>query len=338
MKVLLGFLCLMLVLSRAMANDVSAYIVNGTNVSSAATYPSFASMFFISGASYSNYCGATMLNSQYALTAAHCIYENPSTMLNTYVIPQLLDESTYASAEKARASEFYFPSDYIDSGAVLWPNDIAVIKLESPLTSVPDYTYLLNTTINNSFSASDTYIAIGHGQIAGNVSGGTILQQTNLDYVSLNDCRSQYGLVTDKQICFGGAQSGGYRNSTCNGDSGGPVYIESGSQYIQIGITSFGPGSCGDASLTVTSVFTDIYDYIGWINQVINGQEVPKYYVTTVNGQRTLVSNIITANSNSDSGGSINLICLVVLLAMRLFKEQINNSPSRIFTGYLMTK
>ena len=220
--------------------------------------------------------------------------------------------------KKRRALEFYFPSDYIDSGAVLWPNDIAVIKLESPLPSVPDYTYLLNTTINNSFSASDTYIAIGHGQIAGNVSGGTILQQTNLDYVSLNDCRSQFGLVTDKQICFGGAQSGGYRNSTCNGDSGGPVYIESGSQYIQIGITSFGPGSCGDASLTVTSVFTDVYDYIGWINQVINGQEAPKYYVTTVNGQRTLVSNIITANSNSDSGGGVNPLILAVLVLLRL--------------------
>ena len=39
MKALLGFLGLMLVVSRAMANDVSAYIVNGTNVSSAATYP-----------------------------------------------------------------------------------------------------------------------------------------------------------------------------------------------------------------------------------------------------------------------------------------------------------
>ena len=238
--------------------------------------------------------------------------------IHTFAIPQFLDESTYASAEKSRASEFYYPDDYIDSGAVLWPNDIAVIKLESPLPSVPDYTYLLNTTINNSFSASDTYIAIGHGQIAGNVSGGTRLQQTNLDYVSLNDCRSQYGLVTDKQICFGGAQSGGYRNSTCNGDSGGPVYIESGSQYIQIGITSFGPGSCGDASLTVTSVFTDVYDYIGWINQVINGQEVPKYYVTTVNGQRTLVSNIITANSNSDSGGGINPLILALLVLLRL--------------------
>ena len=320
MKASFGFLSLVFVFSRALANDVSAYIVNGSNAN-IVNYPSFASMFYINGGAYSNYCGATMLNSQYTLTAAHCIYGNPSNMLNTFIIPKLEDESNYVSAEKARALEFYFPSDYIDSGSVLWPNDIAVIKLESPLSSVPDYTYLLNTTINNSFSASDTYIAIGHGQIAGNLSGGSILQQTNLDYVSLSDCRFQYGLVTDKQICFGGAQSGGYRNSTCNGDSGGPVYLESGSQYIQIGITSFGPRSCGDDSLTVTSVFTDVYDYIGWINQVINGHEAPKYYVATINGQRTLVSNIITANS--ESGGSVNPFILAVFLLFRLFKERI---------------
>ena len=319
MKASLGFLSLVFVFSRALANDVSAYIVNGSNAN-IVNYPSFASMFYINGGAYSNYCGATMLNSQYALTAAHCIYGNPSNMLNTFIIPKLEDESTYVSAEKARALEFYYPDDYIDSGAVLWPNDIAVIKLESPL-SVTDYTYLLNTTYNNNFPGGTTYKAIGHGQIAGNVSGGNQLLETDLDYVSLSSCRTQYGLITDKQVCFGGALSGSYRNSTCNGDSGGPVYLFNGIEYIQIGITSFGPKSCGDPSETVTSVFTDVYDYIGWINRVINGQETPKYYVTTANGQRSLISNVssFSSSSSSSSGGSTSPVIILVLAFIALF-------------------
>ncbi|GLT18830.1 serine protease [Vibrio zhanjiangensis] len=319
MKASWVFLSLVFVVSRTLASEVSTRIVNGTDVTNIATYPSFSSLFYISGGAYSNYCGATMLNSQYALTAAHCIYDNPSNMLNTFVIPQLLDESNYYGAEKARASEFYYPDDYIDSGTALWPNDIAIIKLETPL-STPDYTYMLNTTYNNNFPSvggSINYYTIGHGLVAGNVSGSTILQQTTLEYVSWNDCRFQYGAITDKQICFGGAQSGSYKNSTCNGDSGGPVYLFDGAQYIQIGITSFGPNSCGNPSLPVTSVFTDIYDYIGWVNRVINGQEIPKYYVTTTNGQRVLVSNVGT--SSSGSGGGIGFLTLFSLLLMGIF-------------------
>lgn len=169
---------LLLLTTRVSAVEISPYIVNGTNAN-VANYPSFASLaIYISPYQYSSgtYCGATVLNSRYILTAAHCIYGNSYTMLYTVVVPQLEDESQFpnGNVQLARAAEFYYPDNYVDSSAVYWPNDIAIIKLESDL-NVSNFVGVLNSSINNSYDVNGTYKAIGHGYVNGNVAGGTRL-------------------------------------------------------------------------------------------------------------------------------------------------------------------
>lgn len=253
---------LLLLTTRVSAVEISPYIVNGTNAN-VANYPSFASLaIYISPYQYSSgtYCGATVLNSRYILTAAHCIYGNSYTMLYTVVVPQLEDESQFpnGNVQFARAAEFYYPDNYVDSSAVYWPNDIAIIKLESDL-NVSNFVGVLNSSINNSYDVNGTYKAIGHGYVNGNVAGGTRLLETTLTFVPFATCSAYYGAnLGSGHVCFTGPQIGSYRNSTCSGDSGGPVYLDSGSGYVQIGITSFGPSTCGNPALPVTSVFTEV--------------------------------------------------------------------------------
>jgi len=323
MKASIHLICLLLIAKLSYAVEVTPYIVNGSDAN-IVNYPSFASLFFRNGNLYSSssYCGATMINSQFVLTAAHCIYDDDNLMLYTVVAPQLDDESNFLSNQQAKALEFYYPDTYIDSSAELWPDDIAIIKLETPL-AISNYSSLINTTVNNTFLVSDTFKAIGHGFIEGNVSGGTNLLETTLTYISTSTCQAEYGSkLTSSHLCFSGPISGGYRNSTCNGDSGGPVYWYNGSQYIQIGITSFGPSTCGDTSRNVTSVFTDVHDYQAWISRVINGLETPKAYVATVNGVRTLVKGTssppVTTISGDSGGGTTSPLVLLYLLLVLL--------------------
>lgn len=330
---ILSVLFLLFIGKTAHASDITPFIVNGSNAN-IANYPSFASLFYRTDTVYSPtpFCGATMINSQYVLTAAHCVYDDDNLNLYTVVAPQLDDESNFLSSQQARALEFYFPDSYIDSSAELWPDDIAIIKLESPL-AVSDYSSLLNTSINNSFSGGGDYKAIGHGLIEGNAAGGTQLLEAALTYVNTATCQAEYGSkLTSSHLCFSGAINGGYRAATCRGDSGGPVYWYNGSQYIQIGITSFGPSTCGDVSVNATSVFTDVYDYQTWISRVINGQETPKKYVTTINGVRTLVDNTSTdpvtrAPSDGDGGGGA--LSLFALLST-LFVWRVRSPARRI--------
>ncbi|KOO13807.1 serine protease [Vibrio xuii] len=315
------------------AVEIQPYIVNGSNAN-IVNYPSFASLFYRSDSLYStsSYCGATMINSRYVLTAAHCIYGDDELMLHTVVAPQLEDESNFLSSQQAKAKVFYYLDSYVDSASALWRDDIAIIELETAL-AVSDYTSILNSTINNAFSDSDEYKAVGHGYIEGNVAGGTQLLQTDLTYISTQSCQSIYGsALTSSHLCFTGPIQGGYRNSTCNGDSGGPVYWYNGGQYIQIGITSFGPATCGDTSVDVTSVFTDIHDYQEWIGRVINGQEVPKAYVVTSGDVRTLINNdsnsrveaeSTPSQGSESSGGAFGLLSSFILALLLLVKHPV---------------
>ncbi len=199
---------LLLLTTRVSAVEISPYIVNGTNAN-VANYPSFASLaIYISPYQYSSgtYCGATVLNSRYILTAAHCIYGNSYTMLYTVVVPQLEDESQFpnGNVQFARAAEFYYPDNYVDSSAVYWPNDIAIIKLESDL-NVSNFVGVLNSSINNSYDVNGTYKAIGHGYVNGNVAGGPRLLETTLTFVPFATCSAYYGAnLQASQICFTG--------------------------------------------------------------------------------------------------------------------------------------
>ncbi|ASK54038.1 serine protease [Vibrio tarriae] len=318
---------LLLLTMRVSAVEISPYIVNGTNAN-VANYPSFASLaIYISPYQYSSgtYCGATVLNSRYILTAAHCIYGDSYAMLYTVAIPQLQDESDYpnGNVQFARGSEFYYPDSYVNSSSVYWPNDIAIIKLESDL-NVSNFVGVLNSSINNSYDVNGTYKAIGHGYVNGNVAGGTRLLETTLTFVPFATCSAYYGAnLGSGHVCFTGVQSGSYRNSTCSGDSGGPVYWESGSGYVQIGITSFGPSTCGNPALPVTSVFTEVSDYYGWILRVMNGLETPKYYVTESNGVRQLIVGRTTAAvvSESSSGGSVSFLVAFILGILMIIRR-----------------
>ncbi|CSA20933.1 Secreted trypsin-like serine protease [Vibrio cholerae] len=246
-------------------------------------------------------------------------------MLYTVVVPQLEDESQFpnGNVQLARAAEFYYPDNYVDSSAVYWPNDIAIIKLESDL-NVSNFVGVLNSSINNSYDVNGTYKAIGHGYVNGNVAGGTRLLETTLTFVPFATCSAYYGAnLGPGHVCFTGPQIGSYRNSTCSGDSGGPVYWDSGSGYVQIGITSFGPSTCGNPALPVTSVFTEVSDYYSWILRVMNGLETPKYYVTESNGVRQLVAGGTTtvSVSESSSGGGVSLLIAFFLGMLMIIRR-----------------
>lgn len=330
------------------ALEVTPYIVNGT-IANISNYPSFASLFYRSDTQYSpsSFCGATMINSQFVLTSAHCLQNNDEILLHTVVSPNLEDESNFLSSTQAKASEFYYPDTFVNSSTELWRDDIAIIKLESPLP-VSDFQYLLNSTVNNNFPADGDFRAVGHGYVQSDDPGGTELLETQLTIISTSQCRAVFGTkITDKQLCFGSpAVTTETQNSICAGDSGGPVYYYYGGEYIQVGVASFGLQTCGDSRYSVTSVFTDIYDYQGWIIKVLNGQIEPKIYIDTSSGERVLVRNesttpsINVANvfSGQSDSGSLSIVSLFGLMLAFLLRSGALNRSKRLKRAIIKNK
>jgi secreted trypsin-like serine protease len=172
----------------------------------------------------------------------------------------------------------YYPDNYVDSTSQLLPNDIAIFKLEQAI-SVANH---IAIPTNEDYRADgELFQAIGHGNTATNTSSTSKLQKATLTWVDNPTCASNFtggSNLTEKQICFTGDYSNatGLKAGTCQGDSGGPVYWNENGMQVQVGITSFGPATCGDPGSKVTAVYTEITDYRSWINSVLSGTEQPK--------------------------------------------------------------
>lgn len=302
---------------------ITPYVVNGNDIS-ATKYPSFTSLMYdridydrIYGTS--PYCGATLLTQYYVLTAAHCIYGNTNTQLFTSVVPQLQNESDFPNAitQRVMVSEYYYPDNYNNDTVA---NDIAILKLSQPITAVFDYADLASSTDATNYrgiNSGDAFFAVGHGNTQSGRDDSEALQETQLSYVSNSNC-NLYNVDTSANLCMDGASSqNGRDNATCQGDSGGPLFWNN----KQVGITSFGPTTCGDMSVIANSIFTEVSDHRAWISSVLNGSETPK--VTVNDAQRISYLNSTNANSSGgDSGGANSWLGLLILSGIALWRRK----------------
>jgi secreted trypsin-like serine protease len=316
--------------------DISPFIVNGTNASTS-DFPSIASLFIDSfeydGVYYTDpYCGATILDPQHILTAAHCIYGNERAQLFTVVVPQLEDVDDYPAGniQRYRISEVYYRNDYNNDIKSLLANDVAILKLSEDM-SVNSNIEAVILPKDKDWDENDyrllypgSFVAVGHGDTQSGFDATTSLQKVALDLITNTECVKIFGEeLTQSQICFDGktSDSNSLNGGTCQGDSGGPIYWNDGSDYVQVGITSFGPIQCGDPTVGATSVFTEVNDFNAWITSVLDGNETPK--ATSTNLKRTAYLNqhgsIQTVSSTSESsGGALSALLLGALLALGL--------------------
>uniref|UniRef100_A0A182QUU6 Peptidase S1 domain-containing protein n=1 Tax=Anopheles farauti TaxID=69004 RepID=A0A182QUU6_9DIPT len=190
-------------------------------------------------------CGAVVIGSKYALTAAHCVYRYP----NPKTISLHGGSTTQNGASVAfTVKRIVIHPNYNDTTI---ENDLAIIEITRQFSGNTNVApvELANKEPVISSTSSIVCNTTGWGVVNTNTNAASnTLQVAAMKFVVPRTCRLQWypNVVTTSMVC---ARS----NSTdaCAGDSGGPLVCE-GRLY---GIVSWGTSRC-DASKP--AVFTNI--------------------------------------------------------------------------------
>ncbi|XP_046750343.1 uncharacterized protein LOC124413665 [Diprion similis] len=233
-------------------------------------------------------CGATIVRTNILLTAAHCVYDEISNMVETPESFHVVTGNKFRDYDsplhdsrvvrKAAVKRIYIPVEFFGNDGN-YGSDVAVIELREPF----QLSDILMPICMNLDGLNNQLLEAGSvGRFAGyggtnTASSSATLLTTNISYVSYKTCGLSMGseenrkyLTVDK-FC-GEGQSG---TAACPGDSGGGLVFQSAGKWHILGILSLRLNkNTMNVDKTCDSeayaLFTKVHAHLSWINRLIS--------------------------------------------------------------------
>ncbi|KAI4499079.1 hypothetical protein M0802_005945 [Mischocyttarus mexicanus] len=203
------------------------------------------------------HCGASLINNDYVITAAHCVRNLKRTKIRVI----LGDYDQYVNTDGVavmRAISAVIRHRSFDMNS--YNHDVALLKLRKPVKFTKTVRPVcLPKADSDPAGKEGTVIGWGRTSEGGMLPGK--VHEVQVPVWSLTQCRKmkyRANRITNNMICAGkGTQD------SCQGDSGGPLLVYESDRLEIAGIVSWGVG-CGRPGYP--GVYTRVAKYLNWIN------------------------------------------------------------------------
>ncbi|NWH43304.1 FA10 factor, partial [Fregata magnificens] len=203
------------------------------------------------------FCGGTILNENFILTAAHCMNQSKEIKV---VVGEVDREKKEQSETMHTVDKILVHSKYI---AETYDNDIALIKLKEPITFSE---YIIAACLPEADFANEVLMNQRSGMVSGfgrEFEGGRLskkLKVLQVPYVDRSTCKQSTNFaITENMFCAGYETE---QKDACQGDSGGPHVTRYKDTYFVTGIVSWGEGCAKKGKY---GVYTKLSRFLRWV-------------------------------------------------------------------------
>ncbi|XP_023570974.1 coagulation factor X [Octodon degus] len=214
------------------------------------------------------FCGGTILNEYYILTAAHCLHQ--AKRFTVRVGERNMEEEE--GNEVTHEVEIVIKHNKFNLHT--YDCDIAVLKLKTPITfrmNVAPACLPQKDWAEATLMTQKTGIVSGFGRIHEKGRQSSTLKMLEVPYVDRNTCKLSTGFtITQNMFCAGYDAK---LEDTCQGDSGGPHVTRFRDTYYVTGIVSWGEGCARKGKF---GIYTKVTNFLKWIEKSMRARVPPR--------------------------------------------------------------